>query len=56
MIMLRVRFVRIVEIMTDTGFKSCCNCIHCYHNEWCVLLDDLITVMGVCPMWRSQYG
>lgn len=51
-----VILVRTVEIIdSDTGFKSCLNCMHCYNGSVCCLLDDLIDVMGVCPMWRSKY-
>ena len=34
--------------------KECCNCKHCYHGEYCALIDELCLIAGHCALWSER--
>ena len=33
---------------------SCLDCQHCYNKKYCTLCDDLIELLGKCPMFKVK--
>ena len=37
----------------DNEVKDCSNCLHCFNNRYCTLVDEIIPY-GSCSFWQRD--